>query len=546
MDIITHFEATVTAQDSTVLLSGTVDKTIKGEYDLLKTELVDGTITNNTHWTANKRSLPIEGLFALDEIFDNVTFVPDVPEVGDISFPDGVVGHSYRFTIEPNSGTPPYQFSLISGSLPDGLTLNGESGLIQGTPSERGSAQLTVQVTDATGDVVEIKGVLNVFGVLTVGTHASFKGCNGLQMAFNASQNLDEIRIEQGTYRCHGLEIPEGKDWEHGIKISGGWDSRFENQSDDPALTVFDGGGEGGILTVSSGVVTIEWLSFQNGDSTYGGAISADVAVNITNSSFTSNNGGHGGAVYGSNNIINSIFTNNTGGHGGAVSDSNNIINSIFTSNTGGHGGAVNDSNNIINSIFTSNTGSHGGAVSDSNNIINSIFTNNTGGHGGAVNDSNNIINSIFTNNDATYGGAVNDSNNIINSIFTNNSASHSGGAFYGKGTILNSIFAQNKARDEANDITQNGKLHVDYTLVNSISEGVDLGTHFIMGDPHFVDAPNGDFRLRADSPAINVGDSSVIESYPFLKDEAGNEIDLDGNRRIVGEAIDLGAYEHQ
>ncbi|OAD18639.1 hypothetical protein THIOM_005754 [Candidatus Thiomargarita nelsonii] len=66
------------------------------------------------------------------------------------------------------------------------------------------------------------------------------------------------------------------------------------------------------------------------------------------------------------------------------------------------------------------------------------------------------------------------------------------------------------------------------------------------MGDPHFVDAPNGDFRLRADSPAINVGDSSVIESYPFLKDEAGNEIDLDGNRRIVGEAIDLGAYEHQ
>ncbi|MEN8220717.1 MAG: choice-of-anchor Q domain-containing protein [Pseudomonadota bacterium] len=90
------------------------------------------------------------------------------------------------------------------------------------------------------------------------------------------------------------------------------------------------------------------------------------------------------------------------------------------------------------------------------------------------------------------------------------------------------------------------GELHVDYTLVNYVSGAVNLGAHFIMGDPRFVDAENGDFRLRADSPAINVGDSSVIESYPFLKDKAGNMIDLDGNRRIVGGAIDLGAYEYQ
>jgi len=66
------------------------------------------------------------------------------------------------------------------------------------------------------------------------------------------------------------------------------------------------------------------------------------------------------------------------------------------------------------------------------------------------------------------------------------------------------------------------------------------------MGEPRFVDAENGNFRLRADSPAIDVGDSSVIESYPFLKDNNGKALDLDGNSRIVGGGVDLGAYEVQ
>jgi predicted outer membrane repeat protein len=441
----------------------------------------------------------------------SVIFVEKL-ELGDISFPEGVVGESYSFAIEPESGMPPYQFSLISGSLPNGLTLS-ESGLIQGTPSERGSAELTVQVTDATGEVAEIEGVLNVFGVVTFGEHGTFKGCNGLQMAFNASQDLDEIRIEQGTYECHGLEIPEGKDWEQGIKISGGWDSSFENQSDDPALTVFDGKEGGRILKVPSGEVTIEGLSFQNGTSdSDGGAIYVDATVNITNCSFSSNSASdEGGAVYfrSSGNITNSRFSNNTASENGGA---------VYSRSSG----------NITNSRFSSNRASEDGGA---------IYFRSSG----------NITNSIFTNNSASEnGGAVWSSGNIINSTLSKNSASNSGGAFYGEGTILNSIFAQNQAGKEANDITPDGELHVDYTLVNNISGVLDLGPHFIMDEPRFVDAENGDFRLRADSPAINVGDSSVIESYPFLKDEAGNEIDLDGNRRIVGEGIDLGAYEYQ
>ena len=66
------------------------------------------------------------------------------------------------------------------------------------------------------------------------------------------------------------------------------------------------------------------------------------------------------------------------------------------------------------------------------------------------------------------------------------------------------------------------------------------------MGDPRFVDPDNGNFHLLPDSPAINVGDSNVIEDYDFPTNDQGQAIDLEGKLRIIGEGIDLGAYEFQ
>ncbi|MCP3897634.1 hypothetical protein, partial [Moraxella sp.] len=47
---------------------------------------------------------------------------------GDTRLPDGVIGRTYSFAVEPETGMPPYQFSLISGTLPEGLTLASDSG----------------------------------------------------------------------------------------------------------------------------------------------------------------------------------------------------------------------------------------------------------------------------------------------------------------------------------------------------------------------------------------------------------------------------------
>jgi uncharacterized repeat protein (TIGR01451 family) len=60
------------------------------------------------------------------------------------------------------------------------------------------------------------------------------------------------------------------------------------------------------------------------------------------------------------------------------------------------------------------------------------------------------------------------------------------------------------------------------------------FGPHTLTDDPRFVSPATGDYGLRADSPAIDAGDSSAIAAVT----------DLDGNPRILGAAVDLGAYE--
>jgi hypothetical protein len=55
--------------------------------------------------------------------------------------------------------------------------------------------------------------------------------------------------------------------------------------------------------------------------------------------------------------------------------------------------------------------------------------------------------------------------------------------------------------------------------------------------DPRFVDPGMFNYRLQANSPAINKGDSAAA-GLPMT--------DLDGNPRIAGGAVDAGAYEFQ
>jgi hypothetical protein len=65
------------------------------------------------------------------------------------SLPNATAGTAYSFTLTGTGGQAPYSWSIVNGALPAGLTLNGTSGVISGTPSANGTFNFTVQVSDA-------------------------------------------------------------------------------------------------------------------------------------------------------------------------------------------------------------------------------------------------------------------------------------------------------------------------------------------------------------------------------------------------------------
>ena len=65
--------------------------------------------------------------------------------------PQGTQNLAYSTTLTATGGTAPYTWSLVSGTLPAGLSLD-PSGLISGTPTTVGTSSFTVQATDANGN----------------------------------------------------------------------------------------------------------------------------------------------------------------------------------------------------------------------------------------------------------------------------------------------------------------------------------------------------------------------------------------------------------
>jgi large repetitive protein len=131
------------------------------------------------------------------------TVVPAVPAL-EISGtpPQGTVGVAYSTSFAASGGTPGYQFSLSSGTLPPRLKL-AANGTLAGTPTQAGQFRAVIQVTDSTGantsslyliTIVTPPLTLNgTIGDMTVGTsvNVAFTATGGTQpYVFSAAGSL--------------------------------------------------------------------------------------------------------------------------------------------------------------------------------------------------------------------------------------------------------------------------------------------------------------------------------------------------------------------
>ena len=90
------------------------------------------------------------------------------------TLPNGTVGVLYpTVTLGATGGTSPYTWSITQGAPPAGLTLDGGSGNITGTPTASGTSTFTVQVKDAQSVTATKQFSITVAAGLTITTAPS-------------------------------------------------------------------------------------------------------------------------------------------------------------------------------------------------------------------------------------------------------------------------------------------------------------------------------------------------------------------------------------
>lgn len=83
------------------------------------------------------------------QIFVSVSLSESILTITTTTLPDGTVNNVYNQSVQATGGVTPYTWNISAGSLPDGLSINPNTGAITGTPTTAGTSNFTVQVTDS-------------------------------------------------------------------------------------------------------------------------------------------------------------------------------------------------------------------------------------------------------------------------------------------------------------------------------------------------------------------------------------------------------------
>lgn len=343
-----------------------------------------------------------------------------------------------------------------------------------------------------------------------------------IQAGIGAAEAGYQVWVARGTYNGN---IIIDKD----IKLYGGFiGTEYQHNARDYInnITVINGNNNGSVIKVEPGITAstvIDGFTIQNGGGTvvdpfrYGGGIYCyQSSPIIENNKITGNTATNGGGIYcryssakiNNNEISSNSATTNSGGLCLVECESVNITNNIIKDNsTNGAGGAMNcylgnGTFTISNNLIKGNSGTSGGIRL----------------HGVQANITNNTI----MNNTGSYAGGIycsDTASNIKNNIVALNTCQIE---VVCEGTPIPALYKNCVFHDSEDDG------YSDEYFPTSINHSNDL---------HNNPDINLSFELNSTSPCINAGDNNAqgITSY-----------DLNGNNRIIGETIDIGAYEYQ
>ncbi len=295
----------------------------------------------------------------------------------------------------------------------------------------------------------------------------------------------------------------------------------------DCVLTSNTASNGGGAYSGTLNNCTLSSNSAYCGAGAYSGTLSNCTVMN----NLATNSGG--GACAGT--LLNCRLASNLAYNTGGGGLSNSLINCQLSSNMANFGGGA-GSCSLSNCILSDNSATENGGGAIGSTLNNCILLGNTASNLGGGSYQSTLNNCMLNSNTALFGGGA-FIGTIRNCTIARNSAQAAGGGAGGSSinpaTLRNCILYSNSAPYDPNYSSDDSTVGLNYCCTTPIPTN---GVGNFPNVPLFVDMTRGDFHLQSNSPCINAGNNAYVTT----------STDVDGNPRISGGTVDIGAYEFQ
>jgi hypothetical protein len=378
-----------------------------------------------------------------------------------------------------------------------------------------------------------------------------------IQQAVDLAASGDLVLVTNGLYHYGGAGLISGAS--NRVYVT---NALLVQSVNGPAVTTIKGGPYARCAYLAAGA-TLSGFTVTNGLQlsqfspflTAGGGVNcATTNCVVTNCVVTGNSTfWQGGGVY-LGRVISSVISNNMAQNFGGGAYGSILSNCLIVGNAGpGVVGGGLYAGAAVNCVISSNTAFSGGGAAISSVLVNCQLLGNTASRGGGCQTSF-LTNCILMGNLAFLSGGGAYSSIVVGCLVSGNYATNGsltaigGAAAFGK--LINSTVVSNFA-DACGGVytgacqnaviyyNQNGN-YTNASLFNCCTTPQPAsGAENFSAEPLFVNLPGGDFHLQLSSPGINAGNNAYLAS-------SGLANDLDGNPRIIGGTVDVGAYEFQ